>query len=617
MYANSLPNALVYDDLPVIVDNAAARDPLAVARIFLSSSWSADVDPSLAYRPLTTWSFAVDHATHGTHPFGYHLVNVAGHAAVSVLVTLLARTVGLSLPTAALAGLLFAVHPVHTEVVANGVGRAEILAALFSLLALLGQRIAGRRVVVGSVLALGSYVLALLAKENSVALLVLLPLSDLLFADDGDPRRFVARLRGARAVVYLGAALVTVAYLALRTTAVGSVMGGGPGGVGQVPFWQNAAASQPTVLRIATALAVLAHAVWLLFVPMRLSADYSYAHLVPAASLVEPRVLVGFCVAAALVAGAILLRRRRAAFFWLALSVCAWGVVSNVPFAIGTIFGERLLYLPSVGFCALLAMALDLPARGSRRYVAGTIAAALVVAWGARTVARNGIWRDGTSMAEATVADAPDSGHAHAILGRVRLETGRTREAVDEFERALAICPDDVDTLFNLGAIRMQRGEYGAALGLFERVVALQPRHYASWVDTAAIRSTQGDFAGALDAADRAVAIRPGAPSGHVMRGFALRSLARFADAHASFERALALPDAQPDALFGLAATALDLGDLRAAQGGFERLVRVAPTADAYRGLVESYRRAGRLPDADRAAAVARARFPGDPYFAR
>jgi tetratricopeptide (TPR) repeat protein len=148
-------------------------------------------------------------------------------------------------------------------------------------------------------------------------------------------------------------------------------------------------------------------------------------------------------------------------------------------------------------------------------------------------------------------------------------------------------------------------------------VVALQPRHYASWVDTAAIRSTQGDFAGALDAADRAVAIRPGAPSGHVMRGFALRSLARFADAHASFERALALPDAQPDALFGLAATALDLGDLRAAQGGFERLVRVAPTADAYRGLVESYRRAGRLPDADRAAAVARARFPGDPYFAR
>jgi len=121
----------------------------------------------------------------------------------------------------------------------------------------------------------------------------------------------------------------------------------------------------------------------------------------------------------------------------------------------------------------------------------------------------------------------------------------------------------------------------------------------------------------ALAASGVALADQGGAGPHGGPGGFALRGLARFADAHASFERALSLPDAQPDALFGLAATALDLGDLRAAQGGFELLVRVAPTADAYRGLVESYRRAGRLPDADRAAAVARARFPGDPYFAR
>src|SRR2546427_3869473 len=151
VYVDSLGNGLVLDDESVIVENQAVRHPLDWRTILLTSSWFSDVAPSIAYRPLTTWTFALDHALHAERPFGYHLVNVLGHAAVTALVVALAASLGLSPPAAGLAGALFAVHPIHTEVVANGVGRAEILAAGLALVALLAWRRAatGRQSLLG------------------------------------------------------------------------------------------------------------------------------------------------------------------------------------------------------------------------------------------------------------------------------------------------------------------------------------------------------------------------------------------------------------------------------------------------------------------------------------
>jgi hypothetical protein len=84
------------DDFAAIVDNDAAHNPIAWRRIFLASSWN-------------------------------NITNVLAHAVVSALVTTVAFSLGASPNAAVLAGALFAVHPIHTEAVANGVGRAELL----------------------------------------------------------------------------------------------------------------------------------------------------------------------------------------------------------------------------------------------------------------------------------------------------------------------------------------------------------------------------------------------------------------------------------------------------------------------------------------------------------
>jgi hypothetical protein len=82
----------------------------------------------LSYRPLTTISFRFNHYFHELRPFGYHVVNIALHAAVTVLFAVAARRMLCSTPTAVFAGILFAVHPLHVEVATNIIGRAESLA---------------------------------------------------------------------------------------------------------------------------------------------------------------------------------------------------------------------------------------------------------------------------------------------------------------------------------------------------------------------------------------------------------------------------------------------------------------------------------------------------------
>lgn len=73
----------------------------------------------------------------GLEPWGYHLVNVVLHGAVTGLFTSLARLLLGGGLWSLLAGLLFASHPIHTEAVAGVVGRADEGAALFFLLSLL------------------------------------------------------------------------------------------------------------------------------------------------------------------------------------------------------------------------------------------------------------------------------------------------------------------------------------------------------------------------------------------------------------------------------------------------------------------------------------------------
>uniref|UniRef100_A0A182JC79 Glycosyltransferase RgtA/B/C/D-like domain-containing protein n=1 Tax=Anopheles atroparvus TaxID=41427 RepID=A0A182JC79_ANOAO len=174
----------------------------------------ADSGSHGSYRPLCVASFKLNYLLDGFKPFGYHLVNVLLHSLATGLVVKLARHI---LPAArsgaAVAGLLFAAHPIHTEAVAGVVGRADLTGCIFYLLALLAyirhvrwrQWGDGRHwlALVATLLLAGA---AVLCKETAVTALVVCAIYDIIkgYAGSRDKRGtvgFVFFVMGTTGVV--------------------------------------------------------------------------------------------------------------------------------------------------------------------------------------------------------------------------------------------------------------------------------------------------------------------------------------------------------------------------------------------------------------------------------
>src|SRR5207244_3483617 len=144
------------------------------------------------YRPLTTLSFLIDWLVSGGQATWFHIMNALWNAAACALAFLL-LTEFFELSAALFGALVFALHPVHVEAVANIVGRAEMISAVFMLWACLlwVKRPADRDAnVVAKVTAL--FMLALCAKESAVMLGPLLVLLDFAASRWSLERRSIA-----------------------------------------------------------------------------------------------------------------------------------------------------------------------------------------------------------------------------------------------------------------------------------------------------------------------------------------------------------------------------------------------------------------------------------------
>src|SRR6185295_3139303 len=165
-YLNSLEAGFAYDDKTMIEDNTLLTRLEYLPMLLTSDYWAGRRAPSEAvpwrsglYRPFLSATFSLNYAWGKVNPVGYHLVNVVLHLAVTWLLYLLARQIGMSESASLVGGAIFAVHPLHTEAVTGIVGRAELLMACGMLTALwLAGR--GKRW-----LSLASFTMALLSKE--------------------------------------------------------------------------------------------------------------------------------------------------------------------------------------------------------------------------------------------------------------------------------------------------------------------------------------------------------------------------------------------------------------------------------------------------------------------
>ncbi len=466
-YLNALRDGFAFDDGLAIRGNPVVTGPLDLGSILGPSHY-----PPGIYRPLTVLSFALNqHVAPGYAPL-FHAVNLALHVGVTLLVFALGLQLCRQRPVALIAAVLFGVHPIHTEAVTGIAGRAEVLAALFGLLALVWatstanaqERRPGR-----DGLALLAFTAALFCKENALTVLPLIPLCRVVRRGG---RFWPGLRRELRSCHWVPFVLVACSYVALRTYVIGAVTWPAP----PQPL-DNVLAYTPVLVRIRTACAILGDYASLLVMPVVLSADYSWRAVVPVASWLELRPLLGLGLILASVSAFVWGTRRNPVLGLLAIfPLVALSLTANIVVPIGTIKAERLLYLPSVG-CALLA-GLALQSFGSRRdWVRVGVVALLAIGFGARTWVRNRDWFDNLTLFRAAVSAEPQSAKAHHDLGLTLMNLNRLDEANIHFRKALLLYEDYDDAAFSIARIYQIKGLDNGAIAWYRKTIALVPGH--------------------------------------------------------------------------------------------------------------------------------------------
>lgn len=468
-YAKSLHGPLILDDELTVLDNQQIRSTR------LSEILSPERELPVAGRPIVNLTFALNYMIGGVDVTGYHLVNVALHAACALLLFGFVRR-ALALPAApqALAGaapnlamfaaLLWSVHPLNTEAVNYITQRTELLMAFFYLLTMYAST---RAIAVRATRTSGRFgsgksswlALAVLAcaagmacKESMVTAPVMVVIVDAVLVFES----VFAALR-ARWRFYACLAATWIVLAALLSTGPRVHSAGLASGVGPWTYLLN----QPEII-----LDYLKHAFWptglvmLYGWPMPLSVEHVWMH--------------GLAVVLLLAATAMALIKRPplgllGAWFFITLAPAS----SVVPIAT-EVGAERRMYLPLMALAVLVACIpwgkpLWLASRTVKVHVtAWAVMAVVVVALGATTSARHRDYESSLRLMQSSF-DARPNDVSRQALGIALADAGRREEGIALLRQATTTNPRAYYDLGRVYYLANQSDEAIAALDEFAR----------------------------------------------------------------------------------------------------------------------------------------------------
>jgi protein O-mannosyl-transferase len=544
------------DDLGRILGNPLIRSPHRILEIFSSPYNFLYGMPSGLYRPLTTFSLALNVWMADLNPDGFHLVNRILHVLTCLGIFWILRHLLTHVRAAAFTALLFAVHPVQTEAITYIDGRSDALVMCLFVFGWLCF-IRARRTTTGQVrpytFSLVFYILALLSKENAITWLAVVLLTELVYFSQARLKNFWLHLRENFLRIYAGYIVTSLLYLALRWSVLKEVS------KIAVTELDNPLAHAHSLERLLTALKILFLSLGQLLWPIHWSADYSYNQIpliTPGESLAAGTVLG--LTAALIVAVALTYYRTPDVFFGLAFFFVTYSIVSNLLVPIGTIRADRLLYMPSLGILLIAGLGLTsidgllAHSRTKNAFVVGV--GLLILALAARTIDRNRVWRNEFTLYLQTVQDAPRSAKAHNNLGAQYFSRGELEPALEQYQIAEAIKPDYPDLLNNMGSVFSREGKPEEARAYLNRAVSLSPQNPEIRNNYGLALRAQGDLAGAIAQYDIVLQKYPSNADAHFNKANALVAQGRIREGIMEYSRTLEI-----DPSYTLAQTNLNL----------------------------------------------------------
>ncbi|MFN8063156.1 MAG: tetratricopeptide repeat protein [Vicinamibacterales bacterium] len=555
-YANALNNPFVFDDASTIVGNGTIRS-------IGSALMGGPVQTATAGRPLVNLSFALNYALGGTSPVGYHVVNLSIHVACAlVLIGVLQRlfaapafatwTQGRERGLALVVAVLWAVHPLNSEVVNYVTQRTESSMALALLLTLYcGLRWVGSGSTRWQAGAVAACAAGMACKETMVVAPLLMLATDALISARSpvDVLRQRGRFYGLLAATWLVLALLVFEGPRWRSAGFSS-------GVSPWTYLLN----QPRII---------VHYLRVALLPYGLVLDYGEPTTMALTAALAP----GLLVAALIVATGWAWATAPALGFlgtWFFLTLAPTSSLLPIATEVGA---ERRMYLPLIALVSALVLLVTRVVANSRgpaqsravwRIVVGAACALLMVL----TVNRNReysdtltLWRTvvdrwphsralynlGVELSAAGQREqalaayqqaAPGSTDAEYALGYEAQADGRYDEAAAHYLAVIARRADDVNVpraYHQLGRVRLAQKRYDEAIAAFREVLARKPNDPDALAGIADTLLAQEKPADAVAAYRAYLAVRPNATDAMMNMGIALVKLDRDAEARDVF----------------------------------------------------------------------------------
>lgn len=478
-YWGSVRGELVHDDVWAIVNNPDVRAGSSLSNIFSNDFWGKrmkDNSSHKSYRPLCVLTFKLNVWLFGMTPLYFHLVNVLLHAAVCCLLLVTCESCVFSEPGPAfVSALLFAVHPVHTEAVSGIVGRADVLACLLFLLSFLCYiRSIGEPahptlapptrlpLYLALSLLLGSA--AMLVKETGVTVFGVCLVYDALVMCHRPMMLLLSTcnvaemLRVSRPLIKRTALLTThvLLILAVRLWIMG----------GSMPLFSEqdnpASFCSQLLTRFLTYTYLLSFNAWLLIAPITLCYDWQVGSIPLVESFCDVRnlstVFLLLMMASLCLHCICSLRRTSSPELLVALLFLVFPFIpaSNLFFRVGFVVAERVLYMPSMGYCVLISHGLTrlssvIGRWGSMVLGVPTLLLLLLFSW--KTVTQNQVWLNREALFRSGIQTLPHNAKVHYNFANFLKDTGRHQEAIRHYSIALRLYPRHASALNNLGTL--------------------------------------------------------------------------------------------------------------------------------------------------------------------
>jgi len=497
LYSNSIGNFYALDDDIYTRKNEYIKEGglSSIPKIFKQGSLMGfNKQNDANYRPIVLLDFWAETAIFGENPYVNHFFNVLFFAlGCVVLYWFLLRLLRAYNPYIALfITLLFILHPIHTDVVANIKSRDELLGFLFGITCLLNVMKYIQSSKDGEetspdykylVFACITLFLSVLCKENSVTMLVIIPVMIFTFTELSIKKVLLNTIPFAA---------ILAVYFLIRANVLSSLTFKDL----KIDTVNNSLMAATNVSDMyATNFTLMGRYLRLLFFPYPLSWDYSY-NTFPIVSWTDYRSFVPTLIYLAMIGyAAIRVWKRDVYAFCIIFYISTLILTSNLIVKILATFAERFLFLPSVGFCIavvfLLAKAFSLDMKTSKLTLPSNMRYILIgvcVLYGIETVSRVPDWKNNLSLFTSGLDTQPNSSRAHfAVASEYRVKGEAegnpvAREqflntALREYERGLKIWDKDPEVYFNVGITYAAMGRKDKAIEYYNKALEIRPSY--------------------------------------------------------------------------------------------------------------------------------------------